>query len=186
MNIIGIAGTNGAGKDTVAQLFADRHGFLFVSVSDLLREECRTRGLNVDRENLRTISAEWRREGGLGVLVDKAVKHYEQQTEYDGLAIASIRNPGEVDRIHELGGQVIWVDADPRIRYDRIQSANRGRGAEDDKTFEEFLAEEQAEMQASGDAATLDMSAVKAKCDVTLINEASETELGAQLQLVLS
>lgn len=186
MKLIGIAGTNGAGKDTVGALLSSPYNFLFVSVSDLLREECRTRGLEVNRENLRMVSAEWRREGGLGVLVDKAIAHYEKQSGYDGLAIASLRNPGEADRVHELGGQVFWVDADSRMRYERIQSAQRGRGAEDDKTYEQFLAEEQAEMQPSGDAATLNMSAVKEKADTTILNEGSEVELQAQLTTILS
>lgn len=178
MKLIGIAGTNGAGKDSVGQLLADKHGWLFVSVTDMLREECRRRGLPVNRENLRMISAEWRRAGGLGVLIDKAVDVFNGQDEsYQGLAIASLRNPGEVDRVHELGGKVIWIDADPRMRYDRIQSANRGRGAEDTKTFEEFLVEQEAEMQSSGDEATLNMSGVKTKADKIILNESDPRDL---------
>ena len=60
--IIGLSGTNGSGKDTVGEMLAAQHGYLFVSVSDLLREEARRRNLPVTREVLRTISAEWRRE----------------------------------------------------------------------------------------------------------------------------
>lgn len=174
MKLIGIAGTNGSGKDTVGHILAEKYGWLFVSVSDLLRDECTTRGLEVSRENLRTISAEWRREGGLGVLVDKAAAVYERaggETVYPGLVMASLRNPGEADRIHELGGTMVWVDADPRLRYDRIQAANRGRGAEDSKTFEEFLAEQEAEMKHSGDEATLNMGGVKALADIEIFNE---------------
>lgn len=182
MKIIGIAGTNGSGKDTIGGLLARQHGFLFISVSDLLREECRKRALPVERENLRAISAEWRREGGLGVLIDKAVEVFDQKEGNEGLAIASIRNPGENDRIHELGGTMLWVDADPKIRYERIQSANRGRGGEDDKTFEQFLGEEQAEMQHSGDEATLNMAGVKALCDVTILNESTEADLETQIE----
>ena len=66
----------------------------------------------MEREVLRTISAEWRRELGLGVLVDKAYAEY-QVGDYKGLAIASLRNPGEADRVHALGGSVLWIDADP-------------------------------------------------------------------------
>jgi len=184
MKLIGIAGTNGSGKDTIGALLAGQHGFLFISVSDLLRTECRTRGLAVDRENLRAISAEWRREGGLGVLVDKAVAAYEQTNgTHQGLAIASLRNPGEVERVHELGGTVIWSDANPRIRYERIQSANRGRGGEDEKTYEQFLAEEAAEMHAEGgDTATLNMAGVKALCDAIVLNESTEFKLERQIE----
>jgi dephospho-CoA kinase len=178
MQIIGLSGTNGSGKDTVGLLLAKKYNFLFISVTDMLREECRVRNLPIERENLRTISAEWRRESGLGVLVDKALEVFNRSQEsYAGLVMASIRNPGEVDRIHELRGLLIWVDADPQVRYERITGSNRGRGEEDVKTFDEFRAEEAAEMNQSGDAATLNMSAVRELADVVLLNETTVEDL---------
>jgi dephospho-CoA kinase len=178
VNIIGIAGTNGSGKDTVGQMLAERHGWLFISVTrDMLRKEVKRRGLPIERENLRAISAEWRREGGLGVLVDKSIEEFEAkggQKKYKGLAIASLRNPGEPDRIHEFGGSVIWVDAVPKIRFVRVMK--RKRGTEDVKTFEEFLAEQAAEMRSSGDEATLNIAGVKAKADIFLENNGDDIE----------
>jgi dephospho-CoA kinase len=174
MKLIGISGTNGSGKDTTGGILAEHFGYLFLSVTDALREEAKRRGLEPERENLRTISAEWRREFGLAVLIDKAIERYHRVGgQHAGLAVASLRNPAEADRVHELGGIVLWLDAAPRLRYDRIRAhaRERNRAYEDDKTFEAFLAEEQAEMHSSGDAATLDMAAVKAKADVTIINE---------------
>jgi len=178
LKIIGLAGTNGSGKDTVGRILADKYGYLFVSVTDILREEALRRGLEPNRENLRTISADWRRQTGqLGVLVDKALAEFEESLgNYAGLAIASLRNPGEADHIHELGGTVVWVDADPHRRYDRIQknAASRGRPEEDNKTFEQFQADEAAEMNQSGDAATLDTSAVRSRCDQFIQNDTSD------------
>ena len=81
MKLIGVAGTNGAGKDSVGEILAKEHGYMFISVTNLLRAECTKRGLPIEREHLRAISSEWRRDGGLGVLVDKAVEHYRQSDE---------------------------------------------------------------------------------------------------------
>lgn len=176
MILYGVAGTNGSGKDTLCQLLADRNGFLFVSVTDMLRLEADKRGLATEREVLRNISAEWRRESGLGVLVDKSMKYFEEQggmSKYKGLVMASMRNPGEADRVHELGGTMIWTDADPSVRYNRVFSRAR---TDDHKTYDQFLAEEQAEMSQSGDAATLNMAAVKAKCDVFINNYSDDLE----------
>lgn len=174
LRIIGISGTNGAGKDTVGELLAQRYGYLFISVTELLRDEARRRGLPVEREHLRGISAEWRRAYGLGVLVDRAVETLEAAPtgRYKGVVMASLRNPAEADRVHELGGTMLWIDADPKVRYNRVQAADRGRGGEDNKTFEEFLEEEAFEMrqQAGADNATLNVSAVKERCDQTIIN----------------
>lgn len=173
--IIGIGGTNGSGKDTVAHMLAERHRFLFISGSDLLRDEARRRNLPVERDVLRNISAEWRREHGLGVLVDKAVEAFGASAgKYDGLVLVSLRNPGEADRVHELGGKVVWVDADPKIRYQRVIS--RQRTPEDNKTFEQFLKEEQEEMHYSGDETTLNMSGVKAKADIFVENNGNNIE----------
>jgi len=175
--IIGLGGTNGSGKDTVGHILADKYGYLFISVTDLLRAEARRRGQPVERGVLRTISAEWRRELGLGVLVDKAVAEYEAvKDKYTGVAMASLRNPGEADRVHDFGGTMVWVDADPHTRYDRIQAnaAIRERAEEDNKTFEQFLVEEEAEMHHSGDEATLDMAGVKAKSDIFLENNGND------------
>lgn len=175
MKLIGLSGTNGAGKDSVAEVLRDKYGYYFISVTDLLRDEAKNRGLAVERENLRMISAEWRRESGLGVLIDKAVETYESlggNSKYRGLVVSSLRNPGENDAIHALDGKVLWIDADPKIRYNRIFT--RQRTEEDNKTYEQFLSEEQAEMEHSGDEATLSLQGVKEKSDVTLINEGSK------------
>lgn len=178
--LIGLSGTNGAGKDSVGLLLAEKHGYLFISVSDLLRDEVRKRGLPVERQHLREVSMEWRREFGMAVLVDRAVEKFETvKSTYAGLVLASLRNPLEADRVHELGGEVIWVDADPKLRYERIRAnaAERNRGGEDDVTFEQFLAQEETEMHASSkDVASLDMSAVKARADKTLLNNFKSVE----------
>ena len=172
--VIGLSGTNGAGKDTVGEMLAAHHNYMFISVTELLRNEAKRRGLPVEREVLRTISTEWRRELGLGVLVDKSIAEFEVRGGYyNGLVLASIRNPGEADRIHQLGGSMVWIDAAAMTRYERVQTNKmaRGRSAEDTKTFEEFLAEEAAEMNpVGGDEATLNMLSVKEKCDLVVDN----------------
>lgn len=181
LQIIGLAGTNGSGKDTVGHILAEDHDYLFISVTDLLRAEAKRRGQPADREVLRTISAEWRRQLGLGVLVDKAVAEYETvKDQYKGVVMASLRNPGEADRVHQLGGILVWIDADARVRYDRIQAnaARRNRAEEDNKTFEEFLAEEEVEMHtpAGGDEATLNSAGVKAVADIFISNDSDDIE----------
>lgn len=189
--IIGISGTNGSGKDAMGHVLALKHNYLFVSVTDLLREEAKRRGLSVERENLRLISAEWRRKYGYGVLVDQAYNLYKElEDKYNGLAIASLRNPHEADRVHELGGIVVWVDANAKTRYERIQRnlAERGRTSEDAKSFDQFMIEEEMEMHTppGGDDANLNMGAVKTQADMVINNEGTnlqEFESFVDLQL---
>lgn len=178
MKIIGISGTNGSGKDTVSNLLADEYGWLFVSASgDLIIPELKKLGLPIERKEMADLSTQWRLKEGMGAVVDRAVAEYERRSraeKFGGLVISSLRHPGEAGRVHELGGGVVWVDADPKVRHERIYS--RGQGAKDQKTFEQFEKEEQAEMQHSGDEATLSLSGVKAKADIFIINNGNDLE----------
>lgn len=188
VRIIGISGPNGAGKDAVGLLLSQRHDYLFISVTDLLRQELHARNQPTDRLHMRTLSKEWREQYGLSVLIDRAYETYQKvQDQYSGLVMASLRNPYEADRVHELGGTVVWVDADPHVRYERLQNAKRqGREGDDDKTFEQFLAEEQIEMSNSGDAAALNMSAVRDRADQIITNDTTEiSKLEAEVEKVL-
>jgi hypothetical protein len=94
---------------------------------------------------------------------------------YKGFVMSSLRNPAEPDRIHQLGGSVMWIDADPKRRYKRIQDnkALRGRAGEDNKTYQQFLQEEHDEMYPpkGADAAVLYGAAVKELADIFLMNQ---------------
>lgn len=181
MKLIGLSGTNGSGKDTVAKLLVEKYGYVWGDATTMLGDELTRRGLSHERVNKANLSAEWRRESGMGVIVDKAVELFGKSPDAKGLVVSSLRHPGEAERVHELGGTVVWVDADPRVRYDRIQkNAAARQRVEDNKTFEEFQAEEQAEMQRSGDEATLNMGGVKALADVTIANDGNDISVFEQ------
>lgn len=174
VSIIGISGTNGAGKDAVGQILVKEYNFYFISVTDLLRSEAKRLGFSIDRSTCSQISSEWRRQYGLAVLIDKAMEQYQNLSQqYNGVVISSLRNPAEADQIHRLNGIVLWIDADLELRYKRLQKNlhQRARQVNDDKTFQEFMEEEQAEMiNTTSDPARLNTLAVKAKSDFFIDN----------------
>lgn len=175
---IGISGTNGAGKDVVGDILAE-HGFFVASATDMLADGLKEKGWPIDREHKGKLSTEWRRQYGMSAVVDRALEQYQPvQSQYKGFAVGSLRHPGEADRIHDIGGIVIWVDADPEIRYKRITSgpARANKGAEDTVTFEEFLKQQEREMHPTGDSATLNISAVKERCDVFFMNNGDDLD----------
>jgi len=181
MKIIGLSGTNGSGKDTVAAMLAERHSFLNASATEMFLDELKKRGWPNDREHKSKLSAEWRREFGMGVIVDKAIEMFNatEPGTYKGVVVGSLRHPGEADRVHDLGGTLVWTDADPRLRYDRIQAnltERAGTHAEANKTFDEFLAEQEREMKPVGDEATLNIGAVKKRADIFLTNNSNDIE----------
>lgn len=176
--IVGVAGTNASGKDTLGALRESLHGAQFVSLSDILRRELDKRGLPHERENLRSVSREWREEEGPGAMSLRSIAAYENEKsekKYTGLTLTSIRTPGEAEAIQRAGGLIIWVDADPKIRYQRILSRNLGR-PEDQKSFEQFIDEEEAEMHPSEKGGGLDMAGVRDVADIKIINEFDSLE----------
>lgn len=178
MNIIGIAGTNGSGKDSLGEILAKYHGYKFISVSeDLLIPELEKDGKPITRVTMSELSAEWRRQFGMGATVDKILEKFGKGSDQK-LVIASLRHPGEAERIHELNGRIVWLDADAKVRYERIYK--RGQGEKDQKTYEQFLAEEQAEMSRAGDEATLSVAEVKKKADVVIMNDQNDMEIFRQ------
>lgn len=177
--IVGVAGTNASGKDTLGALRQALQNAKFVSLSDIIRHELDQQGLPHERSNLSGLANKWRAESGAGVLVLKSVELYRQEKlekQYSGLTLTSIRHPKEAEEIQALGGIVIWIDADPRIRYQRVLK-REGMRPEDQKTYEQFVSEENAEMQhVPGDDSSPNMGGVRDIADLTLINDFETVE----------
>lgn len=176
--IIGLAGTNGAGKDTLGDLRVTRQNARKVSLSEILRTEADKRGISHERENLGAISTEWGKKLGAGALSAMTIRNfYETRTVTEtGLSIVSVRRPEEARAIQREGGLMLWIDADREVRYQRILNANRGR-VDDIKTFEEFCAEEDREMYPdSDDPFVLNMAGVRDNSDIQLLNEFDSKE----------
>jgi dephospho-CoA kinase len=171
--IVGIAGTNASGKDTLGHVRARLANAKMVSLSDILRRELDQRGLSHERENLRQVGDEWRTAEGPQVLAVRTIDLYNSEKDeagYKGLTVTSIRNAEEARAIQQAGGKIIWVDADRRLRYERIRSRNLDR-PEDQKTYEQFVAEEEAELNPTEGNTLLNMGAVRDIADITIINE---------------
>lgn len=173
--IIGISGTNGAGKDTLAALRYEKEGAEHVSLSDILRRELTIRGVSLERENLMDLSRQWRDESGdYGILAARTIQRYlgekAVKSTINGLSIVSVRHPDEARRIKEAGGKVFWVDADPKLRYERIQLGARNR-IDDRKSFEEFVDEERRELApVNSDPASVNLGEVSRIADVKIEN----------------
>ena len=143
--IIGITGTNAAGKESVAGVLQSK-GFVQFSCSDAIRDEARSRGLPVDRETLITLGNELRGAYGPSVLADRVYRSIKEQGIQKAIVV-SIRNPAEAQALAAHDNfMLVWVDALPALRYER--SRIRQRDKADVLSFEEFLALEKFEEDA--------------------------------------
>jgi len=136
--LIGLTGTNCAGKGEIAAYF-EKKGYTYFSLSDLIREELRKIGKEETRNNLIKMGNELREKGGHDILARLVMKKVKDKSVID-----SIRNPREVEYLRAQKDFILLaVDAPVDLRYERAQQ--RGR-AESASTLEEFIKKEAEEM----------------------------------------
>ena len=177
--IIGLTGKFAAGKGTVADYLVAR-GFHYHSLSDVLREELAARGVPESREALMAVGNELRREGGPGVLAERIGARLVDGADH---IVDSIRNPAEVAHLRALPGfHLVGVDADPRVRFERLVA--RGRVG-DPTSFEAFAALERKETH-TDDPTTQQLAATYALADEIVDNGGDVAALHAQIDALVA
>jgi dephospho-CoA kinase len=181
MKIFGLAGTLNAGKDSLGEVLAEKYGFMHVSTSDMIRM-MKKREFGDSPEALLLRNDPYinnlRKEQGPGFLVDEVHKEWlKNKSDYPGGFVASaIRAIGEAEKIHELGGKIIFVDADPKIRYKRSQLRQRDAN-EKGKSFEEFMSTERSEIDVDPDDKSVqNLMAMKKMADIVIVNNYDSVE----------
>jgi dephospho-CoA kinase len=145
MIIIGITGTLGAGKGTIVDYLLEKENFKHYSVRGYLLSEIDRRGMERNRDSMVIVANDLRASHSPSYIIDELYKR--AQEEGKNCIIESIRTPGEVDSLREKDNfHLVAVDADPKIRYERIQQR---KSETDNVSFETFLENETREMTAT-------------------------------------
>jgi dCMP deaminase len=172
--IIGLTGRNAGGKGSAAEFLKNR-GFSFYSLSDVIREEVRRRGLDLTRDILIATGRELRARHGTGYLAERIFERLEPGMNY---VVDSFRHEDEVAVFRKASDfHLLAIQASPEIRFERIKK----RGRENDpRTLAEFQKLEQAEstsLQAEGQ----NLTATETLADQTVENNGTLEEFQAKL-----
>ncbi len=161
--LIGLTGTNGAGKGEAA-LFFQGQGFAIHSLSDVLREELAKKGEEITRDNLIRTGNALRRRYGADVLARRIMRRVRGKAVID-----SIRTPQEVAFLKKQQGFILLaIDAPPAVRFERIKRRGRDESA---STLEAFRRKEQEEMTDRPDGQQIHRCLELA--DATIINDST-------------
>lgn len=175
-NIIGITGTFCAGKDTAADFFIKK-GFAHLSLSDIVRDESDARGLPQDRDTLRNLANELRRDFGLAVLAERAMKKIESE-KLTAVVITSIRSAEEAAQLKKFPNfKLIAVDAPIEMRYLRAKIRGRDSDFVDFDTFRQ-----QEEMEMAGGAGKQNIASVISLADHHVANDATVEDFFEKLE----
>jgi dephospho-CoA kinase len=177
--IIGVTGTNGAGKGTVVDYLV-RKGFAHYSVREFLVEEIKRRGMDIDRSAMREVANDLRATKEPEFIVKTL---YERAAEKGGNAvIESIRAMKEAEFLKARGAYLFAVDADRKMRYERVVL----RGSETDKLdFDTWMMQEEREWNNTA-AYDMNVPGVMAMADVALTNDGTVEELQVQIDTALA
>ncbi len=177
--ILGVSGLNGAGKGEVVR-FLEARSFYAHSLSDVIRDELRERGLEESRELMIETGNAIRAADGPGGLAKRLAARLVSDRNY---VIDSVRHPAEVELLRALTGRfrLIWVDADEAVRLERIRARARSG---DPTTLEDLRRLEGAEL-GSDDPSTQQLLAVRELAEFSVDNAGNLDDLHETLQEIL-
>ena len=177
--IVGLTGTNGAGKGTVVA-YLEGKSFAHYSARGLILEEVDRRGLPHNRTSTNVVGNDLRKQYGADYIAKQLLARAKEKG--GNVIIESLRTVGEAEYLKSHGAVVWGVDADRKLRYER--ALVRG-GITDSVTFEEFCVQEDREMNQQ-EKHDMNVQGVLSIADAVFTNNGTQEELFAQVEAALA
>lgn len=168
--IIGLVGLPGAGKTTVTE-FLEKHGFVRVILSDIIRDELKKRGVtDITREILQDVGNEMRRMYGPDVLAKRAIKQLRSMGG-DKFVIDGIRNVSEIAYLKKQNHLLlIGIQVAARVRFMRLKRRKLNPLT---NSYHEFLLQARRENTLGAHTTGLRVIDCLRACTVTITNDST-------------
>ncbi|MDO8499043.1 MAG: AAA family ATPase [bacterium] len=146
--IFGFTGPIASGKDTAADYLAKQYGGINYSYSAMLGDVLKRYHLEINRDNLIKISEAMREKFGEDILAKTMAKDVVDD-QHKIISISNVRRIADTEHLREVPGFVlVSIDSDGETRYGRL-TARGQRSDEKDKTYEQFVADQQRSTEVS-------------------------------------
>lgn len=171
--IIGFVGKISSGKGMATEYLMTKYGAHTYRFSTMLRDLLNRLYLEINRENLQSMSKCMRNTFGNDIMA-KVMFNDVKADSGNLIVIDGIRRPDDIIYLRELPEfKIVRVEVDPEVRYQRL--VNRTENADDrKKTYEQFLIDEQGEPE-------LEIPKVMEEANFSINNNGTEEELHRQI-----
>ena len=175
--ILGFVGDLAAGKGTVAKYLQEKYHCNTYRFSTMLRDILDRIYIVQSRENLQLISKVLRENFGQDVMSTVIAKDVELDNN-ELVIVDGIRRPTDIAYLQNLlGFHLIYVTAQTKTRWERMTKRQENPD-EKDKTFEQFLLDEQAE-------ADILIKELGNKAEKTINNDGTVEELYNKIENII-
>lgn len=169
MEIIGVVGPIGSGKDTVAEYLATERGYHHISFGDILRELMKEADIEPTRENMIDFAQNYRQEHGQHIM-GKKVAEKLQACGKEKIVVSGFRLLEDITPVQKAFGnqlKIIKVTATASVRFARLKAR---AGPRDPFTETEFRAHDEREKEVG-------FTRAFNYADITIFNNGSSEEL---------
>ena len=175
--ILGFVGDMAAGKGALCKFLQEKYGTNSYRFSTMLRDVLDRMYLTKNRENLQQLSTILRENFGQDVMSRVIAEDVTHDPHYI-VAVEGIRRPTDITYLQKNEGfHLIYITADPKIRWQRLVKRNENPG-DATKSFEDFLRDEQAEADRL-------IKELGQKAEFTITNNGSFGEFYEQMENIL-
>lgn len=175
--ILGFVGDLAGGKGTICQYLKEKYSVTSYRFSTMLRDVLDRIYVEKSRENLQDLSTFLRSRYGQDIMSKVIVKDVLGDKN-EIVAVEGIRRPTDITYLQELDGfHLIYITADQKIRWQRMVLRQENPD-EAEKTFEQFLKDEQAE-------ADMLIKELGKQAEYTLTNDGTKEEFYMNMENIL-
>lgn len=176
--LLGVTGFQCSGKDTVADILRDFHGFEPLTSSDVIRDYIKKNDLGEPTRPLLAEVARKLRAGDASAIIQESL----QRCKTDRIIISGLYSKAEAEYFTlDAAGKIIKCDADQGLRYGRALSRGRVGDDVDLATFQSWESGESISTSRSNQS----IIEVGRLAVATIINEGTYNELRTSVEATL-
>lgn len=142
MKIIGLCGKIGSGKDTFADYLVRKHGFVKLTMGEMILKEMQAQGIKeIDRFKMQQFSDESKKKYGKDVWA-RACTDFARKNQLRRVVISGVRDSSELNYLRITLAKdfaLVCINAEQETRFKRVKAR---KSMKDVETFADFIRQE--------------------------------------------